>query len=289
MPLPTSGLTLHVDMSDASKLFTTANGGGSGVHTGTTSDGSATQVADDQGDGIADVCLANTLNAPAARISTPLMALRCLDFDGTNDKLTAFNQAVAVAKAASAFFAVGAKTIAIAFYAEAITTDTATVNQNACILNGGLSFGGCGLLTRNVAGTKKLFFLNNDGSNDIIETPCDSGRSYVAVARHSGTQIKLTLIDDTQTETNPADVSSGNTFDLGGTLLFGESASSVSYFNGRIGELALYNAEKTGTDLTDLKNYFIAKWLTASAAGRALSSPFRSAVFGSPVFAGGLS
>ena len=55
--LPTTNLTLHCDASDNGKLFTTANGGGPGVHTGTPADGSIVQAWDDEGDGITNVVL----------------------------------------------------------------------------------------------------------------------------------------------------------------------------------------------------------------------------------------
>lgn len=269
MALPTTNLTLHCDASDTGQLFTTLNGGGSGIHTGTPGDGGAVQVWDDEGDGIADVALVyvTTGTEPNYRSGTPLMLLPCLDFDGSADEIEVVTQ-MGGAKAISTLLAAGAKTIAIAFYVEAATLNSGNPYSNHILFGDTGQF--LSLSVRTSGGVYFLQFYNWDGNVDVVELSLNLSTSYVVVATHNGTNLTLTLITDNGgSETSATPVASGNTSSLSGSAGVGRGGGG-GYFNGRVGEFALYNAVLAGTDLTDLKQYFYAKWLPSGGAANAV-------------------
>jgi len=261
--LPTTNLTLHLDASDTDNLFKTVNGGGSGVHTGTPADGDAVQVWNDEGDGIADVAMIGVgSNAAKYRSATPLMKHPCLDFDGSVDEFTTRNQADSANHLISDLITNSAFTFAVAFYPEVIASTNANTYDNDAIFIDTSGF--VGLVTKDNAGTKEIRGYNWDGNDDHIDATVATGRSWCAFYRHGSGNLKLTIIDDTLTETSPSDVPSGNTGSVGGVMHLG-SGFGGHHYNGRIGEIAFYSAELTGTDLTNLKQYFADKWLPGSS------------------------
>lgn len=244
-------------------VFTTYNAGGS--HSGTPADGNAVQVWDDEGDGIADVAVVYhaTNTEPNFRSSTPLMKNSCLDFDGSVDYMETYNQTAGATKALSNFIANNAFTFAAVFYPETIASTAANVYDNDALFadQGGY----CGLFFKDESGTKKLYGYNFDGSVDQIGATINTGHTWISIFRHDSGNLKLTTIDDAGSEVNETDVASGDTQLITFALNLGKSGTASAYYNGRIGEFAIYNASVTGTDFTDLKNYFINKWLNVNA------------------------
>lgn len=257
MALPTTNLRLHVDASDTDKLFTTFSG--SGVHTGTPSDGSLVQVWDDEGDGIANVALIyNTAGQTAAwRTTTPLMLHPCLDFDGSDDFYSAYTQTGGAVKAVSDFITASAFTVLVAFRAESITSTGAASAGHILLGDDGGYFG---LSLRNVSGQRKISGYNWDGTSDVVQSDISENTDYVVMYRHESGNLYMSI--NGGSEVGP--VASGNTQSVASTLSVGSLAGGVT-FNGRIGEIAIYNAALSGTPLSDAISYFTGKWLSAGA------------------------
>lgn len=279
MALPTTGLTLHCRADRTNQLFTTYSS--SGTHTGTPNDGDAVQVWDDEGDGIADVCLAyeDVGTEPNYRSGTPLMKHSCLDFDGSSDRLGSYNQTALAARPLSDFFADNAKTVAIAFWAEAITSTSSTIGDSHRLLTD-LGTGGAGddfgLTLYDSSGTKKIQAFNFPSAYNIAELTVTTGHTWIAIVTHDGVNLSIVLIDEAGAETS-ASVASGNTNNVAMTTCRIQLGMGIpgtaGFYNGRIGELALYNAVVTGIDLADLKQYFKDQWLTLATTKFLLVRP----------------
>ena len=247
MPLPTTNLTLHLDASDTDTLFTTWADGGS--HTGTPADGNAVQAWSRETDGSVNPAHATDGSAryPAYRSSTPLMLLPCLDFDGSDDQLQVVNDTNQTTYVGTSSFLGGqAKTILIAFYAESIT-DTAIGSHG--LIGGDSSFGLC---LRDVSGTKKVGAINNGGS-DAVELTVSTATTHVACMRQDTSNIYLSV-------DGGAESSTASTFSSADSKITIARCFGSTVYNGRIGEIALYNAALTGSDLTDAIAYFRLKW-----------------------------
>lgn len=254
MALPTTNLTFHCDSSDTDHIFTTYVAGG--ADTGTPTDGSAVQAWDDD-DG-KNFRMVEVTNSPLWRSSTPLMQLPCLDFDGTNDLMTSYAGDAGVGAAISNFFGVSAKTLLGSIYIEGIATNDATVYNNSGIFSD--AGGYWGVFTKNPSGSNyEIHFYNYvAGVTSFAITGVSLNKSYVVVMRHNGTTMYGDLYDATG-NVGTGSVSSGATASLASNFQTGKSWTTT-YYNGRIGEFALYNAELTGSNLTDAIDYFTDKW-----------------------------
>lgn len=267
--LPTTNLTLHCDASTATgNLYTTYVG--SGVHTGTPSDGNAIQVWEDEGDGIADVCLTYAGKAagaaPAWRSTTPLMKLPCLDFDGGSDWLEATTQ-TGTEYDASAFLSTTAKTILVAFRVDAIATDSANSWQNpplVCDIDGYM-----GLHFRSTAGQPRVLAYNYSTADNNVSLDISLATSYVVTLRHASSVLYISLNGGSESS-----IASGATGNLFGTLVLGKSFTA-NFYDGRIGEVAVYNTGLTGTALSDANAYFVQKWITGPASFPVRRRPVR--------------
>ena len=255
--LPTTNLTLHCDASDTDKLFTTYNV--SGVHSGVPADGGAVQVWDDEVDGIADIAMiyAASGTEPSYRSITPLMLNPCLDFDGSDDQLIAYNQIGTLTKVLSDLITNSDFTLFVAFYAESITANTAAIYNNHVVFGDNGQY--MGLLLRIVSGQAKVIAYNWDGNADSVEIDISVSTSYVARIRHTGGNLYLSINGGSESS-----VASGNTSVLTGAPKVGFSSSGSTYFNGRIGEFAVYNINLAGSDLNDATTYFTDKWIGGS-------------------------
>ena len=267
LTLPTTNLTLHVDASTNARLFTTANGGGTGVHTGAVSDGTSVLIWDDEGDGVADVLFFNNFGPVPWRSTTPLMALPCLAFDGSTSQLETRNQAAAVTKPLSDFITAGAYTILVAFYPVAVATSAAQVTSNVGVVGDNNSY--VGLYLKDEAGTYKLFGYTFDGTNRIVPAtglPLTLGTSYVAMLRYGGGTLALSLNGGAEST-----VGTGTTIsDVTARLYVGRSGAA--YFQGRVGEVAVYNAALSGAALAEALTYFQTKWLPTAGQQRLLTA-----------------
>ena len=261
MPLPSTNLTLHLDASDTDKLFTTWVNGGS--HTGTPADGNAVQAWARETDG--SVTPANaayysgTGNSPAWRTTTPLMLLPCLDFDGTDDAMVLVNNDnVTSYHGSSNFFSTTARAILIAFRAESITTTNstaATAEDNHGLFCGSSHWR---ISLRNDGGQRKLQATAYDGAWKMAEVNVSENTDHVAVIRHDGTNLYVSVDGGAESSTACGTIASDSA-----QVFIGRNANAVVY-NGRIGEIATYN---TGGFPTDANAYFRERWQGVGGGG----------------------
>lgn len=265
MALPTTNLTLHFDASTNATVYNTFSS--PGPPSGNCVDGDSVAYWDDQGDGIADIAVitGSAITHLKYRATTPLMKNPCLDYDGSATTNLKTNDGTAGVSASSVITNT-AFTIAFVFYAESITKADASDWTNHQFI--GDSGGWWGLMCKDNGGTPEVYGYNFP---DRIAYPIAINKTWIAVYRHDSGNLKFTVIDDASVEHNATDVASGNTGGLNGVTIGGGSFAGDSY-NGRIGEFAVYNAALTGSNLTDLKNYFIAKWLGSASADLPFSS-----------------
>jgi hypothetical protein len=253
MPLPTTNLTLHLDASDTDKLFTTWVDGGS--HTGTPADGNSVQAWSRETDGsVTPAHGAYSNTAPVYRSGTPLMLLPCLDFNGTNMEMRMVNNTDRTSYIGG-FYDLSAKTILIAFYAESITSTAANIDDNHGLLGGDDKLG---LHLKDVGGTKTLYFIVHDGAWKNTSKTVSEATNHVLCARHDGTNIYLSVDGGAESSTACGASSGTNATWIGRSI-------GLERFNGRIGEIAMYNAALTGTDKTDAISYFTTKWVTGGS------------------------
>lgn len=254
MALPTTNLTLHCDASDVDHLWTTYDA--SGVHTGVPSDGSLVQVWDDEGDGVSDFCLINDVagSEPIWRSSAPLMSRPCLDWDGVNDVMGSYTQ-TGGGKALSSFITASAYTLIVACYPE-VVSHTGGIPLGHAMLSD--RNGVWGLYLRVVAGQRKVALINWSGAAyETVETDIAADTSLVIMGRHEAGNLYISV--NGGVEVGP--VAAGDTTDMTNVLELGK-VSGAQFYDGRIGEIAIYNAALSGANLTNAIAYFMTKWMT---------------------------
>lgn len=255
MPLPTSNLTFHADASVDTDLWQAT-----GPFSDHPVDGEEVFYWDDVEHGAGSAEYLNT-NGPAWRSGTPLMALPCLDFNGSTDSMRV------LPGTAGTYLSVSAFTVLVAVYVEGIALNAANSYQNDAIVADGSGYFGIHL--KNAADPHVLFY-NYSGADTKVSLPITLNVSHVLMFRHESGNLYASVDGGAETS-----VASGNTDTLGAELQIGNGSGSI-FYNGRIGEFAVYNAALTGTDLTDAVSYFTAKWLGVAPSG------------GGPLIAGGL-
>lgn len=274
MALPTTNLTGHWDASVNTNLWQEYQAG-TPFHNTAAADATKIETWDDAG-GI-DLSFQTTNSAsstvtPLWRSGTPLMLLPCLDFDGSDDVLRLANIAGTVNKALSVIFANNAKTLAISIYIEAVSANNANPYANHCVFADNSAFNG--LFFRSSGGAPVLQWYNWDGNADKVESSTLAlDTSYVVIARHDGTTLNLRV-----NGTDATGVASGNTTTMTGQVSLGQ-ITGAQYASVRIGEIAVYNANLTGTDLSDLDSYFQGRWLSAAGGTRGVPLGNKSIVF----------
>lgn len=129
-----------------------------------------------------------------------------------------------------------------------------------------------GLYMRNNAGTKTLYAYNWDGGEDQTSVTFSFDTPYVVVLRHLSGTLHLTLIREDTTETSVS-VASGNTSSMAsGMRLAGSNAAGTEQAELRVGQISFYDVGLSGTDLTDAKAYYFAKWLAAASSGQTFNA-----------------
>jgi len=252
-------LTWHSDASDTDKLFTTWVSGG--PNTGTPSDGSAVQVWEQETDSTTDTTREFTFTTsgrePAYRSGTPLMLLPCLDFDGTDDSMDAENF-TGGDTSVSEYVGASAKTVIISFYGESITAADAASYQNHSLWCDGPS-GFLGIFLKNESGQRKAIAYNWDGNEDAVSVNINEGQSHVVMYRHDGTNLFISIDGGSESS-----VASGATSDLSGTMRLGKGISASVNYNGRIGEIKIWNTSDADGNLAAEISAFTSKWLVTA-------------------------
>ncbi len=246
MALPTSGLTFHGDASVNTDLWTTNT---AGTFSGAISDGNGVIYWDDVEHG--DVAAVRSMASPPVwRQSTPLMALPCLSFvGGLNLRLE--NDADTAHKVLSDVTSASAFTVVASIYVAGVTNSSANAYSNDPVIDSGSYFG---LYLKNTGSDYRLQAYVWDGSAKVVEIVVSLATSYVVMFRLESGTLYASLDGGTESS-----VACGNISSLINQVFIG--LSGAGSYNGRIGEVAIYNTALTGTSKTDALSYFTTKWL----------------------------
>ncbi len=247
MALPTSGLTLHVDASNTDHLWKERN------QLTTPVDGDEVLSWDDKGAAV-DIALKGNVG-PLYRASS-FNGRGCLDFDGVTNALGSRNDADSANIPASSIVTASTFTMLVSFLMEA----PATTDYNQTIIWD--TSGTLGLKLKTVGGVHTLGASNN---SDLAEVQLSLNTKYVAMMKHAGGQLSLSLNKGLS-----ASVASGDTSALNFPI------TNISFFNGKIGEMAFYNTDVTGSDLAGAWDYFMERWVGSSLR------PFRTSMISAP-------
>lgn len=254
MALPTANLTYHGDCSVNTDLWKTNS---AGTYSNHPADGEGVKYVEDK-EHTKDVAMATWNTDPLWRSSAPLMLLPCIDFNGTSDYVTLMNDAGTVQTQASALVSASAFTILAAVYVEGSASNAAGNYDNEAIWNGGSNIG---VHVKNVSGVYSIVCYNFDGNEDIVALPINLNTAYVLMYRHESGVIYGSLNGGSESS-----AASGNTGTLASACFIGANYSGAAFYNGRLGEIAFWNAALAGSNLTDAMSYFTSKWLPSGGA-----------------------
>jgi hypothetical protein len=256
MALPATGLTFHVDASVDTDLWQVNT---ASVFSDHPVDGEQVVFWDDVEH--TAICLNTQAGTPLWRQASPLMLLPCIDFDGTDDRYVLENDVTGVDQALSAIVTNSAFTMFFACHIEAATSNLTGAEFNHCLLS---DTGGYVAVSIRKSGTDeyRVMFLNYDTGSREIQLAVNLSTNYIFMFRHEGGNIYASVNGGSESSTT-----SGNTGALTGIVRIGSAYNAGVFFNGRIGEIAIYNAALTGSNLTDAISYFTTKWITGAPAG----------------------
>jgi hypothetical protein len=262
MALPTTNLTFHAKAdvnTDVWKFYQS----GTPYHNTAGADGDNIEVWDDaDGKALALIPSVALVDGATYKTATPLMQLSCLDFNGSNEMYVLWDDTGVTAQLLSAILGAGAKTLIAAIYVKGVTSNAAGAWNNEAIFCDQVTGKGTffGLHLRNTGSGYKIIAYNWGGSENKVELDILLNTSYVVTLRHDGTNLYISLNGGSESS-----VASTNTTDMTGACVLARSIPAFPiFFNGRIGEIAFYNAALTGTNLTDANSYFTSKWLAAA-------------------------
>jgi hypothetical protein len=246
-------LTAHFDASDNDQVLTT----------GSTEATDGQNVEEWDAESPADISLffeTSSSNGPTYRTVTPLMALPCLDFNGSSEFLRFRNDANSGDKVLSDIIGASAKTLIFALYVEAtvnLAPDDEPYNQDIIFSD---ETSHLILYARNTA-PPRIGISNFSGAVfDIAEKTIALATSYIVAARHNGTNLFISLDGGAETS-----IASGATASLVSPVKLALGEIAGKFFNGRVGEFKIWNEDRVATLAADIA-YFTAKWLPAAGA-----------------------
>jgi hypothetical protein len=254
-------LSLHLDASTTTNLFTNYNGGSP---TGAPNDGDEVQVWQDFGDSINTTFAAEfnltTSASPNFRSNTPLMAHSCLDYDGSADATTVWQNLLGTVPCNLSNVGTATDiTIIAAIYPEAITSAQSNPYDNHTIVGDVGQFMGLHLKTE--SGTSFALAYNYDGNVDVASTQIASSQSWVLAMTHSSNVLAISKNGGTFVTT-----ASGNTAALNNQMAVGFNvmANPTSLYNGRIGELKIWNTGNADGNLNTEISSMVSKWINTA-------------------------
>lgn len=263
MALPTTNLSGHWDASTNAELYKAFSGG---VLNSNPADGEdfvnwrneldATNESSTQTIGEADVSHSiswhddTVLRLPSVRVNSGNLRTE---------------SAGGIGHARTLYMPNAGKTMLLSFSLDGAAStipNHASVFQN-CVLAGELRNSFFGLFIKQPsAGVYELHAYNWDGNADSVSLPLTADEPHTVCVVHDGTNLTLSMDCGT-----PVSVASGTTTSTTGSLQFGDTGNNgttTAEFRGRFGEIALYDAALSGSDLAAAKAYFCTKWLTIS-------------------------
>lgn len=269
MALPTTDLTIHLYAGDTDNVFTTANGGGSGVHSGVPGDGDPVEVWDDEEDGeVGDFAFVHAVvgvSEPTFRSTGSPMKHSCLDFDGVTGRLISKDQAGSSDRNNGLFVTASAWTIIVAVYIDTIdVVESTPTYQLPSLFLDRAQYMGLFVADKGLGGGPQIWGYNWDTNEDSIPFSIETGRTYIALLEHTGGNLTFTLIDDTGAESEDS-TASGDTGSMTSPFLIGsQNGVATSFLDFKIGELAVYTAG-LGGNKDAVKQHFMDNWLTLGA------------------------
>lgn len=176
-------------------------------------------------------------------------SLGAVDFDGTDDYLVN-------ASAISTFIANNAYTLFAAFNVDAINTSSGTTatDVNDAIFHDASGYMGMHF-DATAAPPYKVQAYNYDGTYDVNEHTVALTTNSVFMQRHDAGNLVSAINAGTETS-----IASGNTQVVTGTLEVGRGRPGTPYYDGKVGELIVYNVALSTTDIAALTDYLKTKW-----------------------------
>jgi hypothetical protein len=265
MSLPTTNLTLHLDASqNASPTTMYSDDAGTTPAVG----GNSVRVHTDQGDGSISTHFARVSGSetgPTWVASGNLMKNPELQFGAgaVHMQLASFQTDNSTARPTTDFVSTTAGTIACVLYPTTITdTHTLPSQSDSNDFVFGNAGGNANICLYDNSGTKTLRFVVVDSAHEVVDFTIALNRTWIAIMTFDGATLTGILIDDTGAESTST-TSVGTATGLSSQLAYGHSANpGTPFFTGRWGEGVTYNAALTGTNLSDLKQFYKDKWLS---------------------------
>lgn len=245
--LPTGNLTFHADASVVTDLWTVDSAGVFSAHP---ADTAAVNYWDDAEHGAYMLHASDSGTEPTWRSGTPLMVKPCLAFDGTDDHYSFRTDDDNSSVLLSSLISASAFTLFASIYVAGVSTNNANVEDNAALFTNDGQY--WGVHFKHPSGYK-IELYNYDGSRRVVELDISLNTSYVVMFRHESGTLYGSLNGGAETST-----ASGDTASLTGPARMGLASPA---FNGRVGEVAIYNAALTGGTLSAALSYFTSKWL----------------------------
>jgi hypothetical protein len=252
-----AGYTGHWDASDTDRLWTNA---AFSIHP---TDGQEIYAWDDEADEF-DSAFFDQVGAggivPVYRAAA-FNGLGCLDFDGTNDYLSLFDDTGTTEHTIGGVITSTAYTVFISVMMEGDAPNSSDTFGNDLIIGDRNAF--FGLYVKTNAGVNTLMAYNWDGSDDHADVTISQNTAYVAMFRHESGNLYLSVNQGSESST-----ASGTTTDTVGTLRLGATGvpPPTNFFNGKIGEILMYNTALSGSNLTDTYQYLMDRWVTAAGS-----------------------
>jgi hypothetical protein len=262
MPLPTTDLTGHWDSSDTDNLWKET---GMSTHP---ADGDAVLAWNDEGDNsYTNAALftyaGSSTNVPVYRAGAfPTVSLGCLDFDGADDRLACFTDAWGPFVGLNNYFGASAFTLFVSFVMEGAsgTNAAASYNNTALFCDAFGQF--IGLHVKSNAGVHTLMGYCWDGADKHADLTFALNTPYVAMFRYGSGTITLDLNNSGSPVT-----ASAAPINTSGAWWIGQGSVGGSYFNGKIGEIAMYSSALSSSPLQQAWDYFNVKWRGVSGGG----------------------
>ena len=239
------------------------------MHTGTPADGGRVEVWDDE-TGITNQAFMSDTNAQRPHFRSGASALMKaglteLDFDGLQHRLGWYNQTGSALRNAVDVLSLSGHVVMVVVYPEAITSVSTTPWLREAVI--AAENDNWGIYLWNDAGARRCTFYCSDGTDHVASLQILLTVPAVIVARHTGTTIILGVVTSTSS-LESAPVTCGPCAGLSTALWLGRTTHE--YFNGRVGELKIWDSPDADGNLTAEVSALAAKWLTVVSTGQPL-------------------
>lgn len=250
---PAAGYTFWADASDTDRLWKSYN-----PFADHPADTEAIKAWDDEGDA-ANMALIYSVAGPAYD-ADGFNGRGCLDFDGSDDKLYLSDDAYAGWLTPDDVISASAWTMFIAFIMEGAAGSNASYVSNDRLLGDGQYWG---VYLSTDAGVHKCSAFQYDTGGKYATTNISLDTKYVVCAKYDGTGSELSVTINNGTPVTTSSV--GNVADLTTQSVIMGGVGEL--FNGKVGEIVIYDTALSGTNLSDTWSYLLGKWVNSGSVG----------------------